>query len=468
METTSRAAAAAIAVCCLIGVTACGTQKDEADQPEDWKPWLTSFVDGSREDVADTRTPMDEEYNGCLPLGVANPTVDKAVDTSADKAGASREELLRCSGTAYRDEVIDVRDGSHQPKKDLHYDEADFAHQGDIVLTHARPGKDGSDDKPQEPYLRTVYALNAETREEVWSRETQSWAVYSSGSVIGDERTKLTWPPGSREDVTPDLEPGGDLISWDAKTGEEQWRIETPNDEWCRVAELDGNVYVTCEDDQSFAETSTWYLVNQEKRQLEKLTETGRGGEHSADLTAAQNGELIFTPGKKGPDGGPKDYQDLVRLDVESGERTKVRLPKTIQTDATAIVRGEDIYFEQREEGGKWMAVDANTGKERWTRKLPFDYPSRPAVNTERDEVYFTDPSGRLVAYDRMTGEKLWQTDEARAEDGGTDPGQFGARGSVAVVEDVLVVSVGNTTFSVSPDAPEAEPEYKREVPLGD
>lgn len=96
-----------------------------------------------------------------------------------------------------------------------------------------------------------VRALDAKTRTEAWTHSVREASVYSSGSVLGEEATKVTNKPddGDHEDWSPDVAPGGDLISWDAASGEEEWRVETPGDAWCSPRKLGTQVYVTCETD---------------------------------------------------------------------------------------------------------------------------------------------------------------------------------------------------------------------------
>lgn len=110
--------------------------------------------------------------------------------------------------------------------------------------------------------------------------------------------------------------------------------------------------------------------------------------------------------------------------------------------------------------------VDAESGEERWQGSTGMQHPSDPTVATGRDEVYLVDPAGRLVAFDRDSGDELWRTGRERAEDGGTNPGEMDAHSSVALVRDVLVVSTGNTVYSVSPTEPKAKPRHTHRVDL--
>ncbi|MFE5077574.1 outer membrane protein assembly factor BamB family protein [Streptomyces halstedii] len=151
----------------------------------------------------------------------------------------------------------------------------------------------------------------------------------------------------------------------------------------------------------------------------------------------------------KGSDFRPQsEYDDLIRVDVATGKEKRVALPtKAIGKGAVPYLLDGDLYFQRTDGDGQaqLMAFDAADGRKRWTSAIPFTYASSPTVPAERDEVYFVGPAGGLVALSRKDGHELWKTRRPRAEDGGTKPREMDAESSVALVNDVLVVSTGNT-----------------------
>jgi outer membrane protein assembly factor BamB len=405
--------------------------------------------------------------NACT-VGVA-PGSDEA-ETNAVSGGegaadTGSEGSLNCDGTGFRDESLEVRDGKYNRPEDPKPDRrSDFAHTEGIVCNSAPPETPESEAGALGGKGR-VRALEENSRKELWKKSVRSQSVYDSGSVIGDEPTRITNRPddGEYEDWTPEFKPGGDLVAWDARSGKEQWRLKTPEDELCSPEKIGQWVFVTCKRDDG--SRLTLYRLDREKRKLVRLYAQKDKGQETGPI-GMDGDSLVYLPSEN--EFPPaKEFKDLVRVDSRTGEKQQKKLPGSIPQGAKPFLIRGDLYFQQQKgKSTELVVVDAVTGEERWKATMPMRYPSGPTVSAKRDEVYFAGPAGRLIAFNRENGEERWRTKKARAEDGGTKPGELGAISSVALVRDVLVASAGNTVFSVSPDDPDAEPKVKHKVNL--
>lgn len=471
-----RRAGSALAVLGLCLATGCGAEQGAdsgadraAREPAGWQPWQTSFHGGGRDDG-----PLGE-VNSCT-RGLAPGSDDQPSGTRR----AAAKGPLYCDGTRFRDQPLRVRDGAHQPKERKPERRSDFARAGGMVFVDGR-----SDDAPAAEAgaldgEREVRGLDEKSREQVWDQPVRTSGVHhaadgGAGSILGDERTAITNRPedGDYEDWSPVYEPGGDVISWDARTGKEQWRLKTPRDQWCSPVVVAGHPLVTCEDDQQREGTLTWYRLDAGKGDGEpSMKRLYQQRQHPQDGGAlgVDAGALVFLPTER--DYGDREFTGLVRVDLASGEQRTKPLPDAVRKGASPQLIAGDVYFEQPGSGSdrkeqELLVVDAGSGAERWQESTGMKHPSDPVVSTRRDEVYLVDPAGRLVAFDRESGDERWRTERNRAEDGGTNPGEMDAHSSVTLVRDVLVVSTGNTVYSVSPTEPEAKPRDTHRVDLG-
>jgi outer membrane protein assembly factor BamB len=100
--------------------------------------------------------------------------------------------------------------------------------------------------------------------------------------------------------------------------------------------------------------------------------------------------------------------------------------PVELRPDATA-------YFgaEMGANPGELTAVDARTGKVRWSVDVPGD--PLGGATVVNDLVFTATVQGKVLAYDRSNGDRVWETDA---------PG--GINGWMSVAGDLLVVPVGN------------------------
>lgn len=441
-------AAAVLGATALAG-TACGPQdgaddraggkpdrpdSEDVSRPPGWHPWQTSFTGGDRD-----ASPSEGEENTC---------------TTAD-ADASR---LRCTGTGFRGELLDTRDGSHRPHQRTG-SHGDFAHTDGLVLTSDPDGWSGR-----------IRALDERTGEERWHHKAAG-AVLTADGVVTSEQTAQHWKPGQDHDEEPpSTDPGGDLITRDPKSGAERWRAHTPKDAWCSPLDAGKRALVACTDEETATQPVTLYRLTDgdapDERRLHRLA-TVHAGTHQGgaqpQLLGTDRGALVFLPTGEKPawNGGTQRYRTLLRVDTRTGEKTTARLPDDLPTGHRAHLAGGDLHF-RKKSGGKTqlIAVDARTGKERWRTKTALRQLSAPEASTKLGELYFADHAGRVLALDRATGAERWRISTPRAEDGGTDTRELGAPSSVSRARDILVVSAGNTVYTADPSSPDKKPTH--------
>ncbi|WP_263167591.1 PQQ-like beta-propeller repeat protein [Streptomyces sp. SCSIO ZS0520] len=505
----SRSTAALLLALGMCAASACTGGGDEgrdeppaAREPAGWHPWGTAFEGGGRD------TGPGEE-NACAEGTDPGNALDE--ERIATRGRTGDPETLNCSGTGFRDERLRVRDGAYIPEDSDRPDQPDRSDRSDQSeegepdsggsggsggsgaegpgAETYHPEKSGSDraadfgrargmvflDEETDPTgpgntsqalggQRLVRALDEKSREQRWRHRIRSAAVLHGDTVVGDEATKITNRPKDHnyEDWTPLYRPGGALVAWDPRSGEEKWRVPVPKGRWCEPARVGGKLFASCADSQYDRGKTTWYRVDTAARKLHALYTHPTEQERVPDMVGADEGDLVFLPPGKVvfPD---RDYPKIVRVDMRTGKQRTVPLPDSLAPGAEPRLREGDLYF-SRDRGRELSAVDATTGEQRWQRRTSMTYPSEPVVSARRGEVYLADSAGRLLALGREDGEERWRTREPRAKDGGTTPREMDAVSSLTLARDVLVVSTGNTVFSVSPDSPETRPKTWRTV----
>lgn len=434
-------------VAALGGVTGCGTS-DEGESPSGWVPWQTTFHGGKGKGNG----PSADFERVCL-RGVVPDGAEAEANELGGRmpGGAGREGLLDCKVTGSRGELLEFANGRHRSSEPVSGRSWDSGRTDGVVINSERPTADlGNPDLDR--YVGKVRALKEKDRDVIWQRKVRSASVYESRLVIGDELTRITNKPddGEFEDWSADVQPGGALIAWDAKSGKEKWRIKPPTaKDLCSPQRAGDQVLVTC--DQGVASERVWYRLDQEKRKLVRLHKEP-SAQRDTVLIGRDGDFLLFLPARNMAE-ELRDFTELVRVDSRTGEQERRKLPGSLPQGARPSLIHGDLYFQDPlGQGGNVTAVDPATGKQRWQRDLPIKDPSAPTVSAKRDEVYFVDPAGRLVALDRKTGDERWATKKARAVDGGTKPNGLYALSTATLVEDdVLVVATGNTAFSVTP-----------------
>ncbi|WP_419997832.1 protein kinase domain-containing protein [Streptomyces boninensis] len=386
-----------------------------------WRPWMAKFP--HRQQGDDTGT-----ANACeLP------------------ATGPRNRLV-CSGTQNGGGWLDARTGEKLPDSEPP-DRADFGHRGG--LTYVKTGEAGDDG---------VRAVDSRTRKERWKHDISGTAVLTRDGVVAHERMPYRTEEEEEGPTIVESDPGGDLVVRDPETGKERFRLPPPggkDGKGCLPFAVGDLTYATCgpadavydvQPDNPNGPRPVLYRLDREKEKLDRVGTLPKGR-----LLGRDGGDLLYLPVSEIPsyEPGAKPPKEIVRMDARSGEQRRVELPDGLGLDPHAYEAAGDLYILRRERG-EVTSVDARTGEVRWKRRTTLTGLSAPTVSVRRDEAYFADRQGRLVALDRETGEERWRAETPRSGGGGA--------ASIELVRDVLVVSAGNTVFSVSPDDPRATP----------
>ncbi|CAL9422324.1 outer membrane protein assembly factor BamB family protein [Streptomyces sp. enrichment culture] len=92
------------------------------------------------------------------------------------------------------------------------------------------------------------------------------------------------------------------------------------------------------------------------------------------------------------------------------------------------------------------------TGEQRWRARTSLEQPGEATYDTRTDTVYLASGSGRVAALDGRDGRVRWET----------LPRSGGSNGMVAprvlLYDGALVVTAGDTVFSLDPADPERRP----------
>lgn len=117
---------------------------------------------------------------------------------------------------------------------------------------------------------------------------------------------------------------------------------------------------------------------------------------------------------------------------------------------AAPVVRGETLYlFQRRGNRDQLAALEAATGKLRWSQEFPSDYQAQiveddgpRATPVVYDEAAYTySAQGELRCHDAATGKVRWE--RSTHQDFKAAEGYFGAGSTPLVFGDLLIVNVG-------------------------
>lgn len=292
---------------------------------------------------------------------------------------------------------------------------------GGLVFVH---------DSPSDTTVRLL-ALDAESGDRKWTREVSSStdSALFDGLIISsasDERS---------------------LIARDAATGETRWAYQVPRGQLCGAIVYGTVPYGLCWDDNE--EEVLWSTIVRLDKRDGSATELARLKD-TEDGLGIDGDDLLILPSASNPDSGPYPY--FLRLDTRTGKQRRVPLPESAQGTG-ALVDGR-LFFVQ--ESGRVTAVDADSGKQLWSRQTTVERLGRPMVSAAEDTVYLCSGSGRLLALHLRTGEELWQSaprSEYSGSGGGPVPSQMLRVGGA-----IVAASSDGTLFSVDPRHPEAKP----------
>ncbi|WP_327745347.1 serine/threonine-protein kinase [Streptomyces europaeiscabiei] len=282
---------------------------------------------------------------------------------------------------------------------------------------------------------RRLVALDTRTGKQRWARN-----ISASEPAYLHDGGILTLAPDHQE-----------LIAY-STAGKELWRSSVPGEVSCVPSVLGGDPYELCWTGDEFLDTRPFELVrldpdNGTRRELAALPEKSLalGTVDGRPLfLKAETTEEVYQAGYERP------YNAFLRVDPDTGKTDRIALERALRGSAR-LVDGV-VYFVRT--NGSVTAVSATSGKELWERATDMENLSAPVVSTARDEIYFANRFGRLLALDRATGGELWRTDAL------DDPGDIAAeaRPGVLLVDDAIVAVAGDTALSVNPDEPKARP----------
>ncbi|MDX2603822.1 serine/threonine-protein kinase [Streptomyces caniscabiei] len=384
------------------GTTASGTgaavDRRSASLPEGWRPWQTRLRADSG--LPADRIPVNYDDTGCrtdgtdLYCGGTGFLVGK-VDAATGATGWRYGQLPQTA------RPIGVRDG--------------------LVLVYTEP------DSTQ----RRLVALDTRTGKQRWSRPISA----SEAAPLFD---------GGVLSLAPDHY---DVIAYDM-AGKELWRTSEPAGINCVPSVLGDDPYELCWEGDDFLDTRPFTLVR-----LDPDDGTPRARSPLPEKSLALgvvDGRPLFLKAESTEEvyqaGYERPYDAFLRVDPDTGKVTRIPLKRALRGAAT-LVDGV-VYFVRT--SGSVTAVSAASGTVLWERTTDMENLSAPVVSAARDEIYFANRFGRLLALDSRTGAEVWRTDAL------DDPGDIATETPprVLLVDDAIVATAGNMAFSVNPDEP--------------
>ncbi|MEV6384578.1 serine/threonine-protein kinase [Streptomyces sp. NPDC051773] len=384
------------------GTTASGTgaavDRRSASLPEGWRPWQTRL--GADSGLPADHIPVNYDDTGCrtdgtdLYCGGTGFLVGK-VDAATGATGWRYGQLPQTA------RPIGVRDG--------------------LVLVYTEP------DSTQ----RRLVALDTRTGKQRWSRPISA----SEAAPLFD---------GGVLTLAPDHY---DVIAYDT-AGKELWRTSEPAGINCVPSVLGDDPYELCWEGDDFLDTRPFTLVR-----LDPDDGTPRARSPLPEKSLALgvvDGRPLFLKAESTEEvyqaGYERPYDAFLRVDPDTGKVTRIPLKRALRGAAT-LVDGV-VYFVRT--NGSVTAVSAASGTVLWERTTDMENLSAPVVSAARDEIYFANRFGRLLALDSRTGAEVWRTDAL------DDPGDIATETPprVLLVDDAIVATAGNMAFSVNPDEP--------------
>ncbi|MDX3228199.1 serine/threonine-protein kinase [Streptomyces sp. ME19-01-6] len=385
--------------------------------PQGWRPWQLSLTQtagtaGSEDELVDFGgevTPRCVRQDAKLYCGGTGfPTV--RVDALTGRVDWSTKALAKSSTSGTGSEPV----GAH----------------GGLVLVH---------DAPSDTTVRLL-ALDAESGDSRWAREISS----SLDTAFFDDMV-IASAPDDRS-----------LVARNTATGEIRWAYQVPRGQQCSPIAYGKVPYGLCWD--SDEEEVLWStIVRLDKRDgsattLARLKDTEDGLGLDGD-------DLLILPMVTNTDSGPYPY--ILRLNTRTGEQRRVPLPKNAQ-GMGALVDGR-LFFVQ--ESGRVTAVNADSGKQLWSRQTTVERLGMPIVSAAEDTVYLCSGSGRLLALNLRTGEELWQS--APHSDVSGSGGAPASSQVLRVGGSIVAWASDGTLFSVDPRHPDAKPAKAKPVDSG-
>ncbi|QDQ12957.1 protein kinase domain-containing protein [Streptomyces spectabilis] len=241
-----------------------------------------------------------------------------------------------------------------------------------------------------------IVALDAARGKELWSTRFASRSMAVAGrsadaEVIGSTVVALNAA-------------GTHVEGRAVRSGKVRWRTPVPAGATCTPLSAGGTAYVMC---GPTAEVSDTVLRHATMRGLD--LKSGAFGKAVAlegplQVLGAHHGRLVLAKERVG-EIGVIEYEAVVSVDVARGEAATARLPKRF--GGSPSLAAGTVYF--TEQNGEVSAVDAATGKLRWTRQAGVEGASGPVAGP--GALYFGSASGRVAALAPRDGARLWTTD---------------------------------------------------------
>ncbi|WNZ07426.1 serine/threonine-protein kinase [Streptomyces sp. 11x1] len=369
-----------------------------ASLPGGWRPWQTRLRADSG--LPAEYIPVNYDETGCRTDGTdlycgGTGFVVAKVDAATGKTGWRHGQLPQTA------RPIGVRDG--------------------LVFVYTEP----------DSTRRRLVALDTRTGKQRWARDisgSEPAALFADGLLT----------------LTPDH---SQVIALDT-AGRELWRTSEPAGVNCVPTVLGDAPHEVCWEGDDFLDTHPFTLVRLDPDDgtprartpmPEKSLALGAVGGRPLFLEA-ETTEEVYQAGYERP------YDAFLRVAPETGKVTRIPLERALRGAAT-LMDGV-VYFVRT--SGAVTAVSANSGKVLWELTTDMENLSAPVVSAARDEIYFANRFGRLLALERGTGAELWRTDAL------DDPGDIATQTPprVLLVDDAIVATAGNMAFSVNPDEP--------------
>ncbi|MFT2017927.1 PQQ-binding-like beta-propeller repeat protein, partial [Streptomyces sp. 796.1] len=373
--------------------------------PAGWRPWEVML-----------------QATGTTPKGPARAAPLGEIFEPQCMTGGDR---LFCGGMGFPTVRLDPRSGSLLWRTDALADPSEMTNSSHpVALTADRVFVH---DAPNGETTRLV-ALDAATGHEVWSREVSD---STDAALVGDL-------------VVSSAPDDASLVARAAGDGARRWSYPVPPGQSCNAAGHAGAVYALCWDEEGGDRTSAARLdlATGDATVLARL----RGVDAPIGV---DDGDLVFLRYRGGAGAA---YRSLLRIDVDTGARREVRLPRLALGDAT-LAAGR-LFFIQS--SGRVTALDARTGQTLWSNPSDVERLGAPTVSVRENTVYLCNGSGRMLALDLRTGEERWQSGPRSADSG---YGMGDETSKVVRVGGALVAAASDgTLFSADPDAPDARP----------
>jgi eukaryotic-like serine/threonine-protein kinase len=376
--------------------------------PQGWRPWQVSLSQAGRAAGSDGEL-----------VNVGGDVTPRC---------ARQDTKLYCGGDGFPTVRVDAVTG--------HLDwSADALVKSDVGMNDSEPvGVHGGlvfvQNTPSDTTAELI-ALDADSGDKKWAKPISTGldSAFFDGMAISSA-------PDDRS-----------LVARDEATGEIRWVYQIPRGQQCSPVVYGDTPFGLCWD--SNEEEVLWStIVRLDKRdgsatKLARLKDTEDGLGLDGD-------DLLILPMVTTVDNGPYPY--LLRLNTRTGEQRRVPLPKYAQGTG-ALVDGR-LFFVQ--ESGRVTAVDADSGKQLWSRQTTVERLGVPTVSAAEDTVYLCSGSGRLLALNLRTGEELWQS-APRSGYSGSGGGPESSQ-VLRVGGSIVALASDGTLFSVDPRHPDAKP----------